>query len=57
MRKPYGASNSSPFASPEKKRGRKANFSLNVHATDGGSPDKKTDEVPREEEKKEFIEP
>jgi len=46
MRKPYGASNSSPFASPEKKRGRKGNFSLNIHATDANSP-----------EKKEFIEP
>ncbi len=57
MRKPYGASNSSPFASPEKKRGRKGNFSLNIHATDANSPEKKPEEPPKEEEKKEFIEP
>jgi hypothetical protein len=58
MRKPFGAAaNQSPFASPEKKRGRKGNFSLNIHATDGNSPDKKPDEQPKEEEKKELTEP
>ncbi len=59
MRRPYGvAANSSPFASPEKKRGRKGNFSLNIHATDEVSPEKKAaDEQQMEEEKKQLIEP
>ena len=60
LRRPHGlAANSSPFASPEKRRGRKANFSLNIHATDEASPDKKAaaEEQQNEEEKKQLVEP
>ncbi len=57
MKRPAGSiSPHSPYASPEKKRGRAGKFALNLQAAQGDSEPVKTEEPPAEEEKKD-IEP
>ncbi len=51
MRNPVGYAGS-PFASPEKKRGRQGGFALSVHATDEAHKEQQ-----HEEEKKDLVEP